>query len=152
MIDILALDLARVTGWACRNTNLEIFSGSIDLGFIPDETLGAKLLRFERWLASIAIMEPGGLVVCERAHHRGGAATRQALGMEACLEIFAYKNDCNLEYVHTGTLKKHATGSGCSKKPAIIAAAKERWPDIVIEDDNHADALWLLNWGEKHNR
>ena len=53
-----------------------------------------------------------------------------------------------IEYkgVGVGTIKKHATGNGHAKKDAMILAATLKWPDINIIDDNHADALWLLDY------
>ena len=42
------------------------------------------------------------------------------------------------------TIKKHATGKGNAGKAEMIAAATARGFDPV--DDNHADALALLDW------
>jgi len=141
----LALDLARKTGYATEHE-----SGVVDFGFMPEETLGSKLDRFQQWLYEWTPLEPTK-VICERSHHRGGAATRQAIGMEGLVELFAHEVEADLEFVHTRTLKKHATGNGAAKKPEMIAAAIEKWPEIEIEDDNHADALWLLDY-EKNGK
>jgi Holliday junction resolvasome RuvABC endonuclease subunit len=42
-----------------------------------------------------------------------------------------------------GTIKKHATGSGNAKKPAMVEAARLRW-SVDVTDHNHADALCVL--------
>jgi hypothetical protein len=46
---------------------------------------------------------------------------------------------------HTADIKKHATGKGNCDKGAMLAAARDEWPDRTIQDDNEADALWLLH-------
>jgi len=43
-------------------------------------------------------------------------------------------------------VKQRATGKGNAGKPAMIAAAEETWL-VEVEDDNHADALWVLQVG-----
>lgn len=40
-------------------------------------------------------------------------------------------------------LKRYATGKGTANKAAVCMAAARRWPDLIIPDDNAADALWL---------
>ena len=49
--------------------------------------------------------------------------------------------------IHTGALKKWATGKGNTGKPGMMKRAAELYPDIEIIDDNHADALLLLSYG-----
>ena len=61
------------------------------------------------------------------------------------LEVVAHKRGINLSPYSASQIKKHATGKGNSGKPAMIAAAKAKWPEVKIIDDNHADALWLLD-------
>ncbi|MBM3273404.1 hypothetical protein FJY94_09270, partial [Candidatus Kaiserbacteria bacterium] len=46
--------------------------------------------------------------------------------------------------VPVGTIKKHATGKGNAGKAEMIAAAKAL--GFAPVDDNHADALALLDW------
>jgi len=50
--------------------------------------------------------------------------------------------------VHTGVLKKYATGKGNADKAqmmAALAALSHPW-GRVAQDDNEADALWVLRW------
>jgi Holliday junction resolvasome RuvABC endonuclease subunit len=47
------------------------------------------------------------------------------------------------EGIPVATIKKHATGKGNAKKDAMMEAARARWPSVALEDDNHADALWI---------
>lgn len=137
---VLALDMARLTGWAYGELRC---SGTEDLAYLPEETHGVKMLRFRGWLDRT--FWPSA-VVYEKAHHRGGAATLNGIGMQTVLQCWCHQRGAEAIGVHTATLKKHATGSGRAKKPEMIAAAKARWPEIEIVDDNHSDALWLLDY------
>ena len=63
----------------------------------------------------------------------------------AVLEMGAETHKVSVLPIPVGTIKKHATGKGNARKEAMVAAAKLRWPEIRICDDNHADALWILD-------
>lgn len=147
---ILALDLARRTGWAIRLDSGELDSGTIDLGFHPTETIGSRLHRFREWLRPRLVGVD--ILAAERAHHRGGPATRQAVGMESVLELAGHEHDVELVFVHSSTIKKHATSNGRASKSDMIAAAVAAWPEQEVGDDNQADALWLLDFIERNGR
>jgi hypothetical protein len=84
------------------------------------------------------------IIIYEQAHHRGGAATACGVGLITEVQSFAAGHDIELMPVHTATLKKFSTGSGCANKQEMIKAAKERgWN---LEDDNEADACLLLEY------
>ena len=55
-----------------------------------------------------------------------------------------------IEYkgIGVGAIKKHATGNGHSKKDAMIASASLKFKSVNVIDDNHADALWLLDYAK----
>jgi hypothetical protein len=57
-------------------------------------------------------------------------------------------HDIQYQGVPVGTVKKHATGKGNSNKDAMVEAARSKWPDIDIKDDNQADALWIWDWAQ----
>lgn len=139
---ILALDMARRTGWATSDGR----SGVHDFGFVPDETMGSKLTRLRGWLDErFTGVE---LVAFEKAltHHRGGRQAEQALGMESVLYVWCHDHGVRAVPAHIGTLKKHATGSGNAGKPQMIGAARKRWPGRKFQDDNEVDAVWLLDY------
>lgn len=147
---ILALDLATATGWACRDPLGRITSGvkRFDLG--RGESPGMRFLRFRRWL--LDCWGPGhapAVIAYERAHHRGGAATQLCVGLQAIVLEHAALVGAETAPVHTAALKKLATGSGRADKSAMIAAARAKWPSIEVLDDNHADALWVLEWARR---
>lgn len=143
---IVGIDPANKTGFAYRGSDGVLRAGVKHFGFMPEETLGAKLTRYQEWLEQEYGAEEPTVFFCEQAHHQGGPATRQALGMEGVLEMFCYEYGFDLHYVHTATLKKFFTGSGKAKKTEMINEAANRWDKNII-DDNHADAIALLYYG-----
>jgi Holliday junction resolvasome RuvABC endonuclease subunit len=49
--------------------------------------------------------------------------------------------------VAASTVKKYATGSGRAEKPDMIHAAKQKFVDLDVDDDNAADAVHILCYG-----
>lgn len=143
-MNILALDCATKTGWAlftdgCTRTGVQVF----DLK--RGESPGMRFLRFRAWLNEIkSLSGKVDVVAYEAAHHRGGAATQLCVGMVT--DVLAWAADIGAETmpVHTGTLKKFATGRGNAGKPEMVQAAKDLGYDP--EDDNEADACLLLEY------
>lgn len=138
---ILALDLATKTGWAHSSGP----SGVQDFALKRGDSPGMRWLRLRAWLGELLDLSVTDLIVYEQAHHRGGAPTHVAHALIGHVEAIAAERNIDVTSYHTATIKKHATGKGNSPKPMMVAAAREKWPDVQIVDDNHADALWLLD-------
>ena len=142
-MNILALDVATKTGWASPTS-----SGVWDLKTKRDESGGMKLIRFKVKLTELIEAESIDLVVFERT----SGFHKNALIVQAELHgvLKSLLEELNIEYraYSAGEIKKHATGKGNAKKPAMIAAAEVKWPELKIVDDNHADALWLKDLAE----
>ena len=156
VLPILALDLATKTGWALRDRTGAIASGVQEFKLKRGESKGMRFLRFRKWLREmLQLGELGqsfsetlpGIICYEQAHHRGGAATELAVGLVT--DVLAEAARVQMEHmpVHTGALKKWATGKGNTGKAGMILRAVELYPNIEIIDDNHADALLLLGYG-----
>ena len=153
MPTILALDLATHTGWAlgwetARESGVQVFD--VKRGESP----GMRYVRFRRWLVDLvfshlpegmAELEDVALIVYEQAHQRGGAATEVAAGFTTRVQEFCAEHGLEHAAVHSGTLKKYATGKGNAKKPDMLAAARTKL-GYAGSDDNEADALWLLQY------
>lgn len=109
--------------------------------------VGQRYSMFARWLMDSFILAAYGAIVYELPHHRGGPATRVLVGMAAVLELKAAQAgvDCVLG-VHTGTLKKHATGKGNTKGKAEMIKRACELTGREITDDNEADAVCLLDY------
>ena len=147
---ILALDLSvSCTGWAyndsesgMRSSGIQSFKGR------QGDSPGVKWIEFKIWLhRQIDSAESIDLLAYEQAHHKGRAATHYAYGLISCVEEVAAKRGVEVTLRHSQSIKKHAMGDkkGKRNKLAMVRLAAERWPEIMILDDNHADALWLLD-------
>lgn len=103
------------------------------------------------------------VIVYEQPHHRGGHATEVLVGMTTRIQEFAAEIGAEHAAVHTGTLKKWATGNGRAGKADMIEAAKRwLWNESFVPhrdlaaylaepmDDNEADALLLLAWAREN--
>ena len=58
----------------------------------------------------------------------------------------AFDLDCQIIGIPVGTIKKHATGKGNASKEMMIEAARKKL-GYKDDDDNEADALWILDAG-----
>jgi hypothetical protein len=83
------------------------------------------------------------VVVYERPHLRGWAASFSLVGRAAIVEASCSKLGVQAISVHSATIKKYITGSGRATKEDVIKAVKKR--GFKPKDDNAADAiaLWL---------
>lgn len=152
---ILAIDPATKTGWAHSNGP----SGVWDLSIRKDESSGMRLIRFEAKLLEIIRGVGVDVIVFEAPSvARGPKANLDGLKLgtklQAIVERICEMTD-GLEYkgYNLQTIKSHALSDQPKGNPrdkaAMVAAAKRRWPGEVIIDDNHADALWLLDLAQE---
>jgi hypothetical protein len=143
---ILALDLGQRTGWAVRNRDGAIASGTHE--FRPGRFEGGGMiwLRFRGWLQEIDETSGGvGVVVFEEVRrHAGTAASHAYGGYLAHLTAWAEANRVPYQGVPVGTIKRHVTGKGNADKQVVIDAVRKL--GFAPADDNEADALALLNW------
>jgi hypothetical protein len=143
---VLALDLGQKTGWAVRNADGAIASGTVEFKPGRFEGGGMVFLRFRAWLQEVDETAGGvGAVYFEEVRsHRGVAAAHAYGGFLAHLTAWGEANKIPYAGVPVGTIKRHATGNGNANKEAVIAAVRALGFDPA--DDNEADALALLHW------
>lgn len=142
-----ALDLATVTGWAVESCGI-VTSGTISFRGSRYEGGGMRYLRFRRWLREMIESEkPRAIFYEEVRRHLSTDAAHVYGGFLAILQTECEAREIPYLGIPVGTIKKKATGRGNAKKPDMIAAARTRWPDQIIADDNQADALWILECG-----
>ena len=60
------------------------------------------------------------------------------------LQLFCIENGIEYKGYSASEIKTHATGKGNANKAQVIEAARERL-GYQGNDDNEADALWLLS-------
>ncbi len=143
---ILALDLGTQTGWALRDREGLINSGTQSFRPQRFEGGGMRYLRFKRWLSELhqAVGDIHAVYFEEVRRHAGVDAAHVYGGLLATLTSWCEHHNIPYQGVPVGTIKKHATGKGNAGKTEVIAAMCSRGHDVV--DDNQADALALLHW------
>ena len=137
--NILALDIATHCGWAISRT----LYGVWNLTPKRDESVGMRLIRFRAKVHEIIKDEKVNLVVFERPGGRHVGAVIVQSELQGQIKVIC--EDLKIPYrgYSSQEIKKFATGKGNAGKPQMIAAAqsKLKYPG---DNDNEADALWLL--------
>ena len=140
-MNILALDLGTKCGWANSNGK----SGVWDLKPSTHESAGERYRKFQKILEDP--MLDVDIVVYEEVHaHIGVEAAHVYGGLVAILQAYCIKYCTEYKGVSVQTIKKHATGNGNAKKDDMIVAATLKFSKVNVIDDNHADALHLLDY------
>lgn len=141
---ILALDIATKTGWATDSA-----SGTWDLKPNRGESADMRNLRLKAKVAEIIKIENIELVVYERSAGRHMAAVQVASQMIGTLTTYLLENKISYGSYSAKEIKKFFTGNGNASKLMMIDEAMRRFPEIKILDDNHADALAILELAKK---
>ena len=137
----------------------------------PKSDYGMRLVWFMEKVATFVDRAHGMVgrkdakvhIYMERPHHRGAAATRYGYGYDAMVHIVSYQASAfglktEVTRVHTGTLKKYATGSGTATKDEMVEAAVNEMSKVPLEvgdkvilkdkiTDNIADSYFLAKYG-----
>lgn len=146
-MNILSIDCGTKTGWASL-VDGRIESGVQDFSLKRGESKGIRFLRFNTWLVGMLELVRPHVVVYEMAHFRGGSATEILVGMTTRIEQFCEEKGIEYSSVHSGTLKRFATGSGKASKEDMMMVATQKFGRIV-ESDDEADALLILAWARE---
>lgn len=150
-VPILALDLATATGWAVRDAAGRVTSGVQQFTLGRGDSPGIRFLRFRRWVREMIQLSDAKVVAFEQPI-AGARGFRMGIAIElsGILSAEAAELGAETTTVPPATLKKHATGKGNAKKPAMIAAAVARWPGLFAgreaPEQDEADALCVLAW------
>lgn len=169
-IQILALDMATSTGWALLDERGAVTSGTQRFELGRGESPGMRYLRFTRWLSemirdpmptSLSLGLDGNrinrdgvrvdVIAFERpSFFRSQAAGEVIHGFLTHMQGIAAHFKVETLPVQTAALKRHATGKGNAKKPAMVAAAAKRWDRSAMwvesQPEDEADALCVLAW------
>jgi len=146
MTTILSLDLGTQTGWALKQPDAAVISGSETFKPGRFEGGGMRFLRFKRWLTELKQSTDGldAVYFEEVRRHAGVDAAHLYGGFLAQLTAWCEHHAIPYQGVPVGTIKKHATGKGNAGKTDMVNAMRARGFQPV--DDNEADALALLLW------
>ncbi|NGZ29223.1 MAG: crossover junction endodeoxyribonuclease RuvC [Magnetococcales bacterium] len=143
---ILTLDLGTKTGWALRQTDGSITSGTVEFRPGRFEGGGMAFLRFKKWLNEVgSFASPmNGIWFEEVCAHAGVHAAHAYGGFLAHLTAWAEQREIPYQGVPVGTIKHHATGKGNASKAEVIEAMRRKGHNP--NDDNEADALAILHY------
>ena len=142
---ILAID----PGTHCGYASSPFESGVWDLSSGRHEGGGMRFVKLRRYLQEYTITKIDLLVYEEVRGHKGVDAAQVYGGIVAIITELCELQNIPYQGVPVGTIKKFATGKGNSNKEVMLAAARAKWPEIDIVDDNQADALWILAWAKE---
>ena len=142
---ILTLDLGTKTGWALKDQNNQISSGTQSFKPQRFEGGGMRYLRFKKWLEELNQLSGGinQIYFEEVRRHIGVDAAHAYGGFLAHLSAWCEDNQIPYLGIPVGTIKKSLTGKGNANKQAMINSVKDLGFNPI--DDNEADALALLN-------
>lgn len=108
---------------------------------LPDGYLGQQLYIWDGYLLSLLKWYEPNWMAYEDARAVSKQHGQILFGMVGILLMRAYLSDTlTVGYPQT-IVKKELAGKGNAKKPEMVAAARERYPELDITDDNVADAL-----------
>lgn len=150
MNTILCLDLGTTTGWAYIVRGVErVSGGSQSLDGSRSEGEGYRYAMFESWLSRLCHdLGPEAIYVEDVRRHNGTSAAHVYGGLRAVAAAVAWRRRIPLIAVGVGQIKKHATGNGNADKALMVTTQQAKGRAVV--DDNHADALALLDYARSH--
>jgi len=140
---ILGIDPGTKCGWALLRDGERVASGVWDLRSRRHEGGGMRYLRARRYLEEVLGDHQVDAAAYEEVRRHAGTSAAHVYG-GIVGQLTAVCEDQKTPYrgIPVGTVKKLAAGKGNASKPAMVAAARERWSHEP-EDDNEADALWV---------
>jgi Holliday junction resolvasome RuvABC endonuclease subunit len=143
---IIALDLGTNTGWAIREKQGCITSGTVSFKQQRFEGGGMVFLRFKRWLTDLkaTLGDVEAIYFEEVRAHKGVDAAHKYGGFLAHLTAWCEHHEIAYQGIPVGTIKRHITGKGNSSKELVIEAIKKK--GFTPIDDNEADSLALLDF------
>ena len=141
-MNILALDLGTKCGYASAKN-----SGVFNLKPSTHESTGQRYQTFARLLREYMSIHLIDFVVYEEVHaHIGVEAAHVYGGLMAILQMICIERGVEYKGVSVQAIKKHATGKFNADKKSMVKSAVLKFPKINVIDDNHADALHLLDY------
>ena len=142
---IIGLDCATRTGWAVLEsdgmTHELLSSGWEEFRSRKKRIQAGELYAaFGTFLDELIRDEMPAALAYEMPHQRGGEATRKLINLTGRVEELGYQHDIPVYSIHSGTIKRLATGNGHACKDEMILAAS-RIAGHQIKSDDEADAI-----------
>jgi len=151
---ILALDLARVVGWALGTVNSAPECGSLPI-VNPDATDAKLFWSWRQYLRDFLSLHPDvGLVIFEAPlpHLMTGKTNirtiRRLIGLVAVTEELLYDRQLDVREARVSDVRTHFLGSNRHRREEAkrLTIARCRQLGWKVEDDNAADAAALFDY------
>lgn len=111
----------------------------------------ARLEELKTSVTALVRQARPALVVIESGSYASTSSTfHQLAGGWWLVAHEIYRLGVPYATVAPGTLKRYATGSGTADKDTMVAAARAAWPNVLVTNDDAADALWLADMGSHY--
>jgi Holliday junction resolvasome RuvABC endonuclease subunit len=142
-MNILALDLGTVMGWAVLTPSGSIESGVFDFRPKRHQSENVRFFTFQKNLKRLYEEHAFSAVYYEAVQRHSATYAAQVYGgFLATLHVWCQQNELPCQGIPVGTIKRHATGKGNANKLDMVNAMEKR--GHKVKDDNEADALALL--------
>jgi Holliday junction resolvasome RuvABC endonuclease subunit len=143
---ILALDIATVCGFARVHPTGRVFSGSNSFKPLAGASPGYRFYKWEKWVKNEINVNRIEYVAYEivKQVHRTRSSAAVYHGMVSIMLAACEAKGIKTKGYTVQEIKRAATGKGAADKAQMISTARQQFPDQVINDDNQADALWIL--------
>lgn len=159
---ILALDFATKTGWAYADAE-----ACADWPMLPQQPVPSRLLGGVKNLGPVDIHRPGKLMAwvsdlclwpgvdaiyyeAPLIHaHKGADQTRLAFNYDGVLRALGYSRSILTVAVSVSSVRAPFIGRVKGRrevKQAVMERCRARFPQVDLVDDNHADALAVLDY------
>ena len=144
---ILGIDPGTACGWAVVDQGIRV-CGVWNLSPGRHEGGGMRYLRLERYLRELMDGRDIKMVAYEEVRrHLGTDAAHIYGGIIGTVTGVCEHRGIPYKGIPVSTIKIRATGKKGADKAKVLAAARAKWPKLVIPDDNAADALWIAECG-----
>lgn len=142
---ILGIDPGTNCGWAVRYSDGSCASGVWRLANKKGEHVGQRFRKLVDVLRrSIEAVRPSVICYEQVRRHNGVTAAHIYGGIIAVIQAVAAEYNVPIETAHVGEIKRTATGCGDAAKETMITSAMMQWPGFQPQDDNEADARWVV--------
>lgn len=145
----VGIDLGTRCGVAVKDGS-SIIADTWDFKTKRTQGMGMRYLKFKAALEDLMATGPiKALFYEEVRRHKGVDAAHVYGGFESHLLAFCDTHGIPYTSIPVGTVKKKGTGKGNCGKEEMIASAQKAFPHMEFgpDDDNKADALWILASG-----
>ena len=150
----VAYDLASATGFAVLDNGLlEVGTHKVvrrtGRKREPDEHVGIKFSRLEIAIwRQLQDLQPDVVFYEESTgNYQSVDASRVAFGFRALLLACCARLNIPTEGYSVLTIKKYFTGSGRAQKDDMMFECRQRFRELVVDNDNEADAVAILCYG-----